>query len=330
MTDDVIEHEFPVSSQSELTIKNISGRIEVATGDDSAITLRAIKRGAPRAVENTRIEWSHEGNRVRIQTKGEKGGLLNITRSVSAVEYDIRVPRDCTVNAEGVSADVLVRGILLPVRVQSVSGDVHLQDITGEAQITTVSGEVVVQHMQGALSLRTTSGDTSVSDSKLSHFNLNSVSGDFSVDTALGGQHYLAKTVSGDLTLHLRPGTGATVQMKSVSGDVVCEVPAEIIKAGRRNWQGRINGGGATVEMNSVSGDMRIKTNENGKRTTSTIRDEGAVSPSSFSQKSSFGKVATAVPSAAPPAKDTSSVLKALERGEISVEEALSRLDDLG
>jgi hypothetical protein len=341
MVDEVVELEFAVGARPELSINTISGQVDVRAGEGSTIRLHATKHGSRQTVENTRIEASQDGNRVRIQTKADKSGLLNLSRNVSSVDYDVVVPRDCEVHIESVSADVRVEGVYNAVHTRSVSGDVVLVGISGDCQVTTVSGDVSGNGVVGALSLRTTSGDTTIGDSQLRHFNLNSVSGDFSIDTPLTpGQHYLAKTVSGDLQLSIPPGTGATVQMKSVSGDVRSDLPAEIIKQGRRHWQGRINGGGANVGVSSVSGDLRIA--QSGATALASAPAPRSPEPAPVPDAPSFSELPAGLDlpptspfqaeepsSAGVEESETNAVLKQLERGEISVEEAIARLDRL-
>jgi hypothetical protein len=334
MSDDVIEQQFTVDARPELSISNISGRIDIRAGDGSTINLRATKRGSQQATANTRIEFRHDGNRVRIETKGERSALLNLSRNVSSVDYELVVPRDCVVQAQAVSAEVRVEGLSAAVSAQTVSGDVELTGISGDCQVTTVSGDATGRRLTGALTLRTTSGDTNVRDSELHHFNLNSVSGDFAIESPLTvGQHYLAKTVSGDLRLLVPADVRATVQMKTVSGDVASDLQAEVIKAGRRHWQGRINGGGATVEMNSVSGDLRIQhadgSSKDAASPSTSVRSPDAAPPVPHEASA----VSSDLPIPEPPVEDapetpadTGAVLKALERGEITVEEAMERL----
>jgi DUF4097 and DUF4098 domain-containing protein YvlB len=242
---------------------------------------------------------------------------MGLGKNMASVEYDITVPRECELNIKAVSADVMAAGTRRGARVQTVSGDVRIEEIAGTASLTTVSGDVVASRLVGTLTLHTTSGDARIEDASLRDFNLHSVSGDFSIETPLvSGEHYYAHTVSGDLLLAVPDGTGVTVQMRSVSGDVTSDFrDAEIIKSGRRHWQGRINGGGANVEMQSVSGDLRI-TRGSG-RAPAPPPVSGDAPPSEARQTEESDAAA-------------SSVLALLEQGEIDVEEALSRLKGLG
>jgi hypothetical protein len=312
----VVERRFEAGAGAELSVSNVSGRISIHAADTSTITVRATKSGSSRAMENTRIELWQDGNRINVQTKGGNAGRFNLGRNVSSVEYDIEVPAECDIRAKAVSSDVDVTGIRGRLSAQTVSGDVSLTRVTGECTVTTVSGDLVGTDLHGPLTVHTTSGDSRISASQLQNFNLHSVSGDFAIESPLtAGAHYLIKTVSGDLQLLIPGDTGATAQLKSVSGDVVSEFPAEIIKAGRRHWLGRINGGGANVEMNSVSGDMRIAPSS-GVPVSRPPEPEQSTREVEDYQAEPLGDTA-------------STVLQALEQGEITVEEAMARLEAL-
>jgi hypothetical protein len=77
------------------------------------------------------------------------------------------------------------------------------------------------------------------------------------LEAALGGDGpYKAESVSGDVQLGLRPGTGgAAVTFQSLSGDATVEPPFR--KTDRRAW--RVGDGGPTVSVKSVSGDLRAR-----------------------------------------------------------------------
>jgi DUF4097 and DUF4098 domain-containing protein YvlB len=336
---------------SELSVSNVSGRIDVKANEGSEIIVRYRKSGSSRAQENTQVDVHREGNRVTVQTRSGPVGLINFGRA-SSVNYDIVMPRDCAVRLHSVSGDVLLHGSRAGAGIQTVSGNAQMRDVTGDITITTVSGDVVASELTGTLVARTTSGDGQFLASRLRRFSINTVSGDFVIDTPLiADEHCNAKTVSGDLELMLPPDGGATIQLKSISGSVSCEIPAEIIKSGRRHWQGRVNGGGGNVEMNSVSGDLKIRRNMSqferqtswGPKTPEPPRaprppepPRAPVPPKLVSgwpaeqepDVPTTAAASDAQPSEAQPPQDdgTADILRALEKGEISVEEAMERL----
>lgn len=307
---DTIDQTFTVAEQSELVISNVSGSITIRAGEVGTIAVRAVKRGNRDAMAHTAIAMSGEGNTVRVETRHDSRGVFGLVRaSMSAVDYTVTVPADCHVVAKGVSADIEIDGLRAPVIVETVSGRIRVAGALGECSTTSVSGRVELEDIEGELQARTTSGEVKVLTSRLRTFNLQSVSGAITVDTPLTRDaYYFGKTVSGGLRLLVPEGTGAMVQMKSISGHATVDMPAEVLKAGSRNWSGRINGGGATVEFSSVSGSLYI-----GRGT------DGPASPSEdVTERSSQGENAR---------QTKSEILSALERGEISVDDALSRLE---
>lgn len=301
-TDTAIEEQFAVGEECALSVGNISGRIAIHAGDAGVIVVRAVKRGRDSAIENTLIETSQEGDRVRVRTRSASDGVFGFTRGVCSVDYDITVPLGCAVEAKAVSADIFVAGTGGSLRLDTVSGDAEIDDVRESCALRTVSGDVTAQRVTAPLTIHTTSGDVSVRASSVPSLNAHTVSGDLTIESPLAmEEQYFVKTVSGDLTLIVPGDTGATIDMRTVSGRVESAFPASVVNVvnpGRRTWQGVINGGGAHVEMRSVSGNLRIR-------------------------------ASTPVPAAPSPEERDAAVneaLSALERGEITVEEAMSRI----
>ncbi len=304
-TNDVVERELSVTAPAQFTLNTVSGSVVVTGGDGETIRVHATKSGSGDAKDNTSIEIEQSGNAVAVHTRNDRNGLFGRAGKLASVDYVVTVPRRTSVEVKSVSADVQVRGTEGDLRTQTVSGDVSISDVQGESQLTTVSGDVTADGLSGTLTLHTTSGDARITTSSLRDFNLHSVSGDFFLDTPLtAGEHYYAHTVSGDLELGIPEGTGVTVQMKTVSGEVHTGFArADVIKAGRRHWQGRINGGGANLEMQSVSGDLSIR----GGSSSDGDRGQGQAGETQVNA-------------------NAAEILRALEQGEIDVEQALAQL----
>jgi hypothetical protein len=335
-TGEEVEREFQVGPGAELSVNNVSGDTRIRAQEGSAIRIRARKSGSSRRLANTQIEFDQVGNRVTVRTRPGQTGRWGIVRNVGSVEYDITVPRGCKVHVHTVSGDVEVRDTGAPLAAETVNGDVTIDDISGDSSITTVNGDVQGTRLEGALAARSTNGDITIRESRLRRFTLNTVSGDFYIETPLTvGEHYFAKTVSGDLQLIIPRDARATIQLKTVSGDMHLEHPAEIIRAGRRHWQGRINGGGANVEMQSVSGDLDVSAGSGlrspmeaaGRPTPAAPASPGA--PATVAAPASPRQPAPVATEAPTGESETSKILGELERGEITVEEAMQRLDAL-
>jgi DUF4097 and DUF4098 domain-containing protein YvlB len=262
----IVEATFEVSEGAELELQNVAGHVTIRTHTEPVISMRARKHGDEGAVANTRIDTDQEGNRVVIQTRQQDAAVSDTVRgnSLSAVDYDVRVPRGCSLNLNTVSAGIDVEGTEGAARLGSVSGNLNLRGAQGEISLSSVSGSITAFALQGGLDASSTSGEVSVLDSKLRQFTLSTVSGSMSVDTPLTpGETYRISTVSGNLKLRVPPGTGASLQLSSISGSVRGEGTFhESSGPGRRNWSGTIGDGGAWIDMSSVSGSMTILTNE--------------------------------------------------------------------
>ncbi len=296
--------EFQVGPNPQLVVDNVSGTIDIYVGEDNVVHVIATKHGSERKRESTTIETSQDGDRVVVRTRGNSSGLFGAVGGMCSVDYRIAVPVGCSVEAKSVSADVSVTGTMAPVSASTVSGNVQLDGMRGACTLSTVSGDAQARKIEGTLTLRTTSGDARVLESRLESLNASSVSGDVSVASPLvAGNEYFLDTTSGDLTLTIPGDTGATVQMKTVSGQVMSELPAQIIKSGRRHWQGRIGGGEANVELKSVSGDLRIIASSPPTTVEPPLSD-------SMNARS----------------EDVTDILRLLEQGEIGVEDALERI----
>jgi hypothetical protein len=137
--ENIIERQFEVGAHPELAISNVSGSISVRAEDRTTIRVRATKHGSSRAMENTHVEFTHDGNRVSVQTTTNVTGLLTFARNLCAVDYEVLVPFSCEVRVHAVSADVGIQETRASLRVQTVSGDVTVADVSGNCAITTIS-----------------------------------------------------------------------------------------------------------------------------------------------------------------------------------------------
>jgi hypothetical protein len=131
--------------------------------------------------------------------------------------------------------------------------------------------------------------------------------------------------------------------MKTQGGDIRADLPMmEVISVDKRNWQGVLNGGGAEIYLESVNGDLRIRQSTDAgfdPVPTSPLVPPATVIP----PVSPIPPIRPNTPTASdsPPVSDlaapvsaathetTVEILARLERGEITMEEAMASLDEL-
>jgi hypothetical protein len=296
---------------------------------------------------------------TRERDRGDRQDRTDRKDQSGRPRYDlvIEVPKALAtgsrVNVRTASGPATCADLACRVEASSASSDWHLRAIAGPLTVQTASGDIVIEGIDGSLTLRSASGDARVTGAKLSNLNVNTASGDISVAGRLNGSESCRiHTVSGEVNLELAAPLPSAIEFKSVSGDAFIGAPYE--HTGRKTWQ--INGeDGAELAVKTVSGDLHLRAGDlpSAGITESRI-PEAMVPPSpaappaaSSPPAPAAAPAAGAIPLSGPTANGEAhmadrqaglneaeeterlDLLQALERGEIDVEDAMRRLDEL-
>jgi hypothetical protein len=299
---ETIEKTFNVSSPARLSISNICGSVEIRPGEEGVIQVTAVKKSNSGDDKRTEIVITQEAvGTVKAATRFPDGGWNWVFGSHPCeVDYVVKAPPLCSLKINGVSSTVMAEGFEGAFSVNSVSGEITLRRLTGPVQIHTVSGDADGERINGTLDLDTVSGDLALKESALSSIKANSVSGDVRIGTTLTEGPYNFKSVSGDLVLTVPADTHCTGELHSLSGDLVSAFPITGYSHHHGSQTVNVQGGGVKISLHSVSGDLSLDC-------------DGEIPP------------------APEPAKTVSSeerraVLERVERGELTVEQALGQL----
>jgi hypothetical protein len=224
---------------------------------------------------------------------GIGGGQIETSVAVDA-------PRGTDLQFDGVSADLTATGFRGTQQYRTVSGDLVLAEIGGDVRVKGVSGDVSLRATAALTSLdvNTVSGDVSAIAPRFEQLRAATVSGDVEIEGMLGdGPVHRVETVSGDLSIGA--GNDLTVEVRGLSTDADIRLPHRS-EGSRDRRRYVIGSGGPQLLFRSMSGDIEVRPPRRG--------------PS--------------VAAAAPAAQDDGqlAVLRALERGEIDVDEATRRL----
>lgn len=316
------ERVFAVGNHAELTLRNVRGSITVSGWDRPDVSVSAVKIlgsewGANEAFAETQIQMEQDGPRVLVKTQRRGSGLfgwLGIGRTPPTVNYVVYLPA---------TSDVSVRNVDGPIAVSDVVGSVYLRTVGGKLTAERVSGQILTSavdstlrgnELSGTLGVKAVSGNAIVTQSRLSSLWAKTVDGNLKLETTIDpAGTYDTSSVSGSLHLLVPPDARASAEMNTVSGRATCSLPCEVSEqgAGRRRWSAVINGGGARIYLKSVDGNLTIEPS-------TELAPAAPVAPS---------------PQPGPRPSDRQwpemDVLKAVERGQISVEEAIARLAEL-
>ena len=295
---------------------------------------------------------SEEAAKSEPRDAGDRSGRPRYDLSI---EVPQRLASGSRVSIRTVSGPAGCADLACRVDASSASGDWHLRAIHGRLTLQTASGDTAIEGINGSLTLRSASGDAQVMDAELHGLNVNTASGDISVEGRLvGSESCRVHTVSGDVQLGLAAPLPSEIGFKSVSGGAF--VPAPFEHTGRKTWH--VNGGsGAKLAVKTVSGDLHVRADD-GERSEAESAGPAASAPEPPAPTGPpaapnpptppEAPTAAAIPLGAPAAngthpatdepmmaddaseKERLDLLQALERGEIDVEDAMRRLDELG
>ena len=330
VTGRLIERDFPVGPDAELHVNNVRGAVRVTGGQTTTIHARIEvdpeHRFGDDDLERAPIELEHEGNQVKIKVLSDKmiTGWFERRSGPPEVRCTIEVPARTQANVSVVSADVALGGLEGTQTVNTVSGQVVVTGIRGDVRLNTVSGSAIITDADGAVRWNSVSGDLILRESHPTELKGNSVSGSAEVtlgDNLRGGAG--VQTVSGDFRLTV-PGTFACeAQLSSMSGRARCTLPMQVQESKRGRWRATVNGGGPLVRLSSMSGSLYLSTT-NGSASASA----GVAAGSSAQAGPTPGPTPRPAP-ADPVAQERLRILQQLERKQISIQEAMRRLEAL-
>jgi DUF4097 and DUF4098 domain-containing protein YvlB len=348
--DQTIEKTFAVDGVPRLRVQNVSGETAIRVGESGQVRVVARKRvkggsadRAKRLLENVEVRIEQKGSDIFVEPhlyEQERSWLDLFRGKRFRVDFEITVPRETAVDAQTVSGDLDLHGTRGPARVESVSGDVNIEDVQGPMRIKSVSGDVQCTEYVGSVEGSSVSGDVEIRG-RVRACELHTVSGDISIDLEpeIDGRESRLKTISGDVEIGLLTSS-CTCEFHTASGDLEAEVAARIVREGRKDRTVVIGEGRSRVSVRTVSGDLTIRA------TASSVREEAAVAgetraadaepwgptqsgaPTPGFASDSDGdpeRTAPMTPQATARVRD---LLERLARGEVSVDEVASRLDE--
>ncbi|HLI43087.1 MAG TPA: DUF4097 family beta strand repeat-containing protein [Acidimicrobiales bacterium] len=177
----------------------------------------------------------------------------------------VDLPAGSSLTVTTASADVTVTGAVGECTVTTASGDLSLPEAAGCLRFTTASGDLRIERAGAGLKVKGASGDVRAGEvsgpidialasgdvalhSIGAGARVNTASGDIRVDRASEGELNL-RSASGDITVGVAAGVGAYLDVKTVSGEMTCGLPADDAASGDARLR---------ITCSTVSGDISI------------------------------------------------------------------------
>lgn len=275
-------------------------KIPASSDADADRIFEAVQLRVNRATGELSVE-EHEGN----LSVGSVISRLFGADGHYELTVEAEVPGAAELQLMGVSSDVDVTDLRGEQRYRTVSGDLSVTNAGGSVRLESVSGDATIRADE-PLSLQSqgVSGDLNVTASTLRSLRANTVSGDVELEAQLAeGGDFSVETVSGDLEVGLVGD--ATFEIRGLSTDVSSELDHRL--EGQVDRRRLIIGSGSPwFSFRSMSGDVHVRRPR--RLSTQPMASQAATEPTDVEKASELD------------------VLRALERGEIDVDEATRRL----
>jgi len=315
-----IEHDIGAAGRFALRVTSPDTELRAIDGTVARVRIEFEVRAASEAkadelLERLRFSVREDRGELEVTEPNRGDGAAGAVARLFGVGADriemsvtAEVPADASIEYHGVSADLTSIGFSGVQQYRTVSGDLVLNDLAGEIGVRGVSSDVSLRAIAPIrLEMNTVSGDISAFAPRFDELSCATVSGDVEVEGSLAASDtHRVETVSGDLSMGV--DDNLALEVRGLSTDVEVSVPHR--SEGSRDRRRYVIGDGtAHLLFRSMSGDVSVRA----ARRTGDSR---------------------VPPPPAPPAPplalmDTDAqleVLRALERGEIDVDEAGRRL----
>lgn len=260
-----IDEHRPIKADARVVVRNVAGIIEVDSWARKELEITGELGADVEKLEITGNESSY-----RIEVKLPRGDDVE-----ADTRLRIKVPSGVTIEAEGVSADVRVRGMRGPVSAESVSGDVRIDvesekvkassvsgdvDVSApatEARVNSVSGDIQVRRVRGELRSETVSGSLRIQGRELRALEAETVSGDIEVDIEPARDADISvETLSGEVHVMLPSEPAGEVRVETFSGEI--RSPWWNVQEDDKEFR-RDGSGKGRLRLHSFSGDIVVQ-----------------------------------------------------------------------
>jgi DUF4097 and DUF4098 domain-containing protein YvlB len=266
------EQRLKADPRGSVRISNVSGKVNVVGWNRAEVEVKARLSGN---VE--RVDVFSENGRTTIRVI-----LPRSSHRSGEADLDVRIPQQSDLAISAVSADVETTSLLGPQRLTTVSGDIRAEfakdfegktvsgDLRikgksepGDVRISSVSGDVYLDRAGGDVEVTSVSGDLLLDVASVTTVRTRTTSGDLSLRGALARDGNVeADTISGDVTVRVKPQAGFQYEATSFSGTIGNCFGRHAENTSTHGPGTRLNGtagdGRGRVRVKSMSGDVAI------------------------------------------------------------------------
>jgi DUF4097 and DUF4098 domain-containing protein YvlB len=255
---------YDTPGELELELRIPAGELVVRAAGSDQTTLHITGERDPDEI-SVKFDPGTTGSAHLVVDHEQSGRHWRRSRQLAV---EVVVPEDTHVRVEAASADLRTQGTLTSLAFRSKSGSASIDDLRGTLEVKTASGDLRANTVGGAITTSTASGDILVNAARADVtarsasgdvtlrdttgvVRITTASGDVELSNAAGGMTDV-RTVSGDVSIGVASGTPVHLDISSLSGDMVSELPVsdEPVAGDVQELE---------LHVNTASGDVRIR-----------------------------------------------------------------------
>lgn len=232
---------YTLEPGGSIIIKNVSGDVNIAAYEGSAVQVAAFKEG--RDLDMVEVEDQSEPGRVSL-----RASYAPNCRCDASIRFEVRVPRNQQYNFEKISSasgNLSAKGISGRIKLNSASGDIVVDDAAGRVDASSASGNVRLSGINGSVSASTASGDVDVAIMSLE-----------------GADDLKFSSASGRVNVRLPQSLDARVHLSTASGSVETDFPLAVEKSrysSGMSASGTLGAGTRNLRISSASGSVSLR-----------------------------------------------------------------------
>ena len=266
------EQRVKADAHGSVRVSNVAGKVQVIGWDRLEVEVKARLSGN---VE--RVDVFSDKGRTTIRVILPRSSF----RSGEA-DLEVHVPQQSDLDVSAVSADVETQRLLGQQRLTTVSGEIRAEFVKdfegktvsgdlrlkgqsepGDVRVSSVSGDVYLDRGGGDVEVTSVSGDLLLDVAAVRTVRTRTTSGDLSLRGALARDGTVeADTISGDVTVRVKPQAGFQYEATSFSGTIGNCFGRHAESTSAHGPGTRLNGtagdGRGRVRVKSMSGDVAI------------------------------------------------------------------------
>jgi hypothetical protein len=249
------EHTYPLPPGGVFALDNVNGDVAVAPWDRPEVRVNAVKHvkagseaRAKELLAALEIRVTPGPAEVKVETRYPRnaggGGFFDFLSgggSEVSVTYRIDVPRRVRLRVATVNGSLAARGTDGAAHLRTVNGALRATDVHGPLDLASTNGAIDVAGAAGGVRASTTNGEIEVALASVGAAEATTIA-----------------STNGAITVHLPRDVRASLNARSVNGEIESPLPLTGHGRAARHLVGDLNGGGARIEISTTNGGIRI------------------------------------------------------------------------